>query len=1392
MRIALLGSLQVDEGRTALSPRDRVVLLALASRPGVELSTETLAETLWGEDLPDSWQKVVQGCISRLRKALGPEAVETTAHGYRLVLHRDDLDHLQFENLLTRARRLLSDGEPERALFLTRQARELWRGEPFAELAEWGPGRVESERLVELSRDGEELHVEAALRAGHHRDVVGEASRLVAEQPMRERRWGLLALAQYLDGRQGDALQTLHRARQTLVGELGLDPGPELAELEQSILRQDPSLAAAPESGGGAGSDCPYLGLLPYDIGDAAAFFGRGGDVSACLRRLDETGVVAILGPSGSGKSSLARAGVAAALERDGRHVHVMTPGTHPADSLTALHPKPQDVLVVDQCEEALALPADSSQRTEFVAALVAFAATGRGLLVVSMRADRLGELSSHPELARLVEAGLYLLGPMSEEDLRQAIEGPAGQAGLRLEPGLVNLLLREVSGEPAALPLLSHVLRQTWFHREGSTLTVEGYAATGGVREAVSQSAEGLFRDLDPARQAIVRELMLRLVSPDEGGDPVRTRVPRRTVMGDAAHSELVEQLVTARLLASDGDTIEIAHESLALAWPRLRSWLDEDVDGLRIMRHVAVAAQSWDELGRPDSELYRGVRQARAAEWLGRSSPTLTREERDFLAASADLADREQQATEEQVRRERRLNNRLRLGLAGTAAALAVAILLGTVAKANGDRADREATSASRQALAADARRLGAEALRSEDLDQSLLLAAAGVSFDDSVETRNYLLETLGRGTALAAATRREAPIFGMAVEPRDGTIATSFIDADIDILDGMTLTSAKPPGQGTRAVGIVASPAGGRFAAAGWTNLVQDRKIPAVVLLDADGARSAVQLGGIPVGFHTFQEMAFSPGGRWFSTTLRPFDGNDQWRTLVWDLTSPGRPVADLALEVGAKPLVSPDGRLLYAKDDGSLQVTDLPSGTTRRVVSAEELGVRTFGEVLVASPDGRLLALAAGDETVVLDRASLTPKWYLPGAGWTTGVAFSPDGRRVAATGDRLIVWDITGDEPKELLFQESPTEWPQFSPDGGTVYATSGGLIQAWDVTGERRFVRVSPGSETWDASIPRWTPALDKVGYGFMGPSFRVHDVASGRLGAEVVVTDMEQRNMFDFAWHPNGSVLNITTGDPVVRIWDARTGKELARHTLDPANSEEGAAFGWFTGDGERLLVSTTTGRLHVLDARSLAPVREPILVNEPVDGEPRDVEGFALSTDGLTVFTRDRIVDLVTGRVRAYPDLGVAFDDVFPSPDGRRLFVDAKDDGSGLLDLTSMTWIARPSPASARMIGYQSVFSDDGTLFASIADDGRVHVWDGVTGALRASMPMDVSGAPAFSKDKKKLLVADQNGSLLTWNLDPASWVATACRLAGRDLTQVEWSTYLPERPYRRVCST
>src|ERR671910_823051 len=449
--IAVLGPLAVDDDVAELGPRDRVVLASLTLRPGDVVSAELLADALWGERPPPSWAKVVQGCVMRLRKKLGPQSIQTLPHGYRLTIAADEIDAHRFERLVDRTRELLTLGEAERAFHAIGQALALWRGRALVDLEGWHAGRVEAGRLEELHLDAQELRVDASLRAGRYREVLAEAQALVAREPLRERRWALLALAQYQAGRQGDALRTLHEARMTLVAELGVDPGPDLAALEQAILRQDPSLVAGsamPEPS----ATCPYLGLVPYDVGDADAFFGRDVALTACLHRLATTGALAVVGPSGCGKSSLVRAGVVAALRSEGRRVVVITPGAHPMDALTVLPTSgPAPVLVVDQCEEAISLCDDAQERADFFAAIADHAA--RAPLVVALRADRLGDVSAYPGFARLVEQSLYLLGAMDDDDLRAAVEGPARQAGLLLEPGLVDLLVREVQGAPGHGP---------------------------------------------------------------------------------------------------------------------------------------------------------------------------------------------------------------------------------------------------------------------------------------------------------------------------------------------------------------------------------------------------------------------------------------------------------------------------------------------------------------------------------------------------------------------------------------------------------------------------------------------------------------------------------------------------------------------------------------------------------------------------------------------------------------------------------------------------------------------------------------------------------------------------------------------------------------------------
>ena len=265
VRVGVLGPLLVGDGAFGLGPRDRVVLSVLAARAGAVVRTDTLAEALWGDDPPASALKVLQGCVLRIRRGIGAEGLRTDAGGYRLALRRDELDATAFEDLVGRARTLLESGQPDRARHLAGRALGLWRGEPFEDLEDWGPAIAARGRLVEQRRDAEELGAEAALALGDHEAVLDDLRRLVAEQPSRERRWQQLALAEYRSGRQADGLATLRTARRHLADELGLDPGPELVALEGHMLGHDPGLDPPPVVS--PTPDCPYPGLLPFDVG---------------------------------------------------------------------------------------------------------------------------------------------------------------------------------------------------------------------------------------------------------------------------------------------------------------------------------------------------------------------------------------------------------------------------------------------------------------------------------------------------------------------------------------------------------------------------------------------------------------------------------------------------------------------------------------------------------------------------------------------------------------------------------------------------------------------------------------------------------------------------------------------------------------------------------------------------------------------------------------------------------------------------------------------------------------------------------------------------------------------------------------------------------------------
>jgi WD40 repeat protein/DNA-binding SARP family transcriptional activator len=1396
--IALLGPLSVnghgDVETVSLAPRDRVVLAALAVHPGEVVSAERLADALWGARPPASWNKVVPGCVMRLRRVLGAEAIETSGHGYRLVVPADEIDAQRFQRLVGRGRQLLTLGEAERAAHQLGEALALWRGRALIELAEWEPGRIEASRLEELRLDAEEARIDACLQSGQHREVLGEAQTRVAEAPLRERRWALLALAQYQAGRQGEALRTLRQARSLLSSELGLDPGPELVALEQAILRQDPSLVAEAVLTEPSAT-CPYLGLVPYDVGDSEGFFGRDAEVAECRRRLAMARVLAVVGPSGCGKSSIVRAGVVAALEREGRRVVVATPGAHPMDTLAWVPADRDTVLVIDQCEEALTLCSDIDEHTQFFHALAERAE--RCPLVVAIRADRLGDLSAHPTFARIVQRGFVLLGAMGEDDLRAAIEGPARQAGLLLEPGLVDLLVGEVADEPGALPLLSHALRQTWQQREGRTLTVAGYRKTGGIRGAVAHTAEEVYQRLPAEQRPLLRDLLLRLVAPSPNGEPVRARVPRRTLAADGVHEGLIEQLAAARLVTTDGEAVALAHEALARAWPRLRAWLDDDVGGQRILRHLAGAADTWEAMGRPESELYRGLRLNQAVDWCDDARPALSPIERAFLEAGTTLAAAEQRVAEEQTRRQVRINRRLRVLLAGVGILLVAAIVAGLLAWRQAERADRAAA-------VADAGRVASFSRTVTDTDRALLLAVEAARLDTSPETRASLLAALARRPAMvASAIGRELPAT-VEVNPVSGRVAVG--GEHVSLHDAGTLgqlARADVPG-----LELAFHPDGRQLAIALGENLLDPRPVR---LVDANTLEDVpVQLGGSIEPEASIWDLDYSSDGQFLAAAISVYStkGQDIGReeVVVWDMTAPSRLPRRIETHAWAAAL-SPDGRMLYVGglevdtrlgvERPGVRVYDVATGRRLRAVyepiESRHLGHRDQSDLLEVSPDGMTLAVGDGTDIVLLEASTLALQRRLSGPPERVQtVEFSHNGTMVASGSDHgtVLVWNVVAGTRRHELQGDVDDVWGlAFSPDDAIVYS-EGGKLLAWDVRGDQRFVRRVVQPEGDDSFSSRAVPAPDgeAVAYfantesGVRQGTIRFRDVATGRLG-EPIETGHANRGA---AWRPPGAEQFATTdGEGFVRVWDWRRGDLVAERKV--AQGYVGGVA--YSADGRRIVVGERSGAVFQVDADTLEPISDRI----EVDAVIRELFATPDADTVLALLAGNSyaVIDLLDGTV-AETELGVDPAWVDVSPDGTRFAVGAATGEVGVADIRTGEWVRPPAGSHDGWV-QRVTYAPDGSVFISAGNDGQVKVWDGRTGEPLATIAPGTSNvwaAGEFLPDGHTIIVATRDGAVYTWDTRVESWIEFACRVAGRNLTDAEWRDTFADRPHRTTC--
>ncbi|MYQ49074.1 hypothetical protein GTW40_29320 [Streptomyces sp. SID4985] len=1063
---------------------------------------------------------------------------------------------------------------------------------------------------------------------------------------------------------------------------------------------------------------------------------------------------------------------------------------------------RPRPVLIVDQFEETFTLCPDETERRVFLRFLHAACtpdpstpgATAPVLAVLGIRADFYEECLGYPELADALQHRHMVLGPLTTAELREAVTGPARAVGLELEAGLTELIVREVTSDgprgahdAGVLPLLSHALLATWQRRKGGRLTLAGYRAAGGIQGAVAATAERAWSGLDPAARTAARLLLLRLVRLGEDTHATRRRGTRRQLAEESTDpgktEESLEALVRARLVTLDADTVEITHEALLHAWPRLRHWIDDNrTEHLRRQR-LEEDGRAWESSSRDSSLLYQGSRLEQARDWAESAGDTyLTRGAKEFLAASVRL------------RRRTVLISR-----AAVAALVALAVL-----------AAGSAVIASRQRDDAVFEQVLAEADRVQHTDPSLaarldLVAHQLRPDDNGAYSRLISIVNAPLATPLSGHT---GAVYLTTFSPDGRTVATASYDRTVRLWDVTDRKTPSPLGKPlTGHTGWVSSavfsPDGHTLASAGDDGTVR--------LWDTTDRRHPTPIGAPLTGHEgTIYLVAFSPDGHTLASA-----GED--RTVrLWNVADPRRPQALGTLRGSAAAVrsvaFSPDGRTLASGgDDDTVHLWNVADPRRPRAIRRALTGHTDLVHSVAFSPDGHTLASGSADDTIRLwnvadpDRPAPLGDPLTGHTGPIWSVAFSPDGRTLAAASadSTASLWNV-GDPASpsqvgEPLAGGSGEMYALgFSPDGRTLATGSGdGKVRLWSVPVSDMIGRV--GAFRPDGKVLA-TAARDG--------RIRLWKVtAPGRpvpLSAPFMPADGGERSLM---YSPDGRTLAVLTGSGAVRLWNVADPAHPvpAGPPLRLLTRFMGSDALAFSPDSRVLATAYDEHRLrlwNVADPAHATPL------GEPLSGHRGYINGLEFAPHGhiLASGSADGTIRLwdVTRPARPSP-LGRPLtghagpvNALAYSPDGHTLASGGDDDTVRLWNVTD--------PASAASVGRtltghteavtSLTFSADGHTLASGGDDNTVRLWDVADPASAA--PIGQSMSPyaktgnflSFSPGRHVLGVSSGADTVRLWSLDPDAAIRHICALTENVLTPARWHEYLPRLSYDPPC--
>jgi WD40 repeat protein len=1162
----------------------------------------------------------------------------------------------------------------------------------------------------------------------------------------------------------------------------------------------------------------PYKGLRAFQEADASDFFGREALTQRLLARLGESTplarFLAVVGPSGGGKSSVVRAGVVPALRRGvlpgSRHWYVleMIPGAQPmAELATALLRvavgQPPDllgqlqrdergllhvvqellpggtetelVLVIDQFEEVFTLVEDEATRIHFLNSLLA-AVTGphaRLRVILTLRADFYDRPLLYSGLSELVRQRTEVVTPLAAEELQRAIVGPAERAGVSLEMDLIGAIIHDVGEQPGTLPLMQYALTELFERRVGRVMVLDAYQSSGGVMGALARRADETYNGLNEQEREAARQLFLRLVTLGEGTEDTRRRVLRselaavvheqRTIdHGQRTIDRVIDTYGKYRLLTFDRDpmtrgaTVEVAHEALIRTWGRLRDWLDQSRDDLRLQRRLAAAAIEWNNAGRDPSYLATGVRLEQFADWATDTQLALNVDERAYLDAS--LAERDARNAQDVSRREREaaLEQRSRRVLRALVGVFVVAtvLALGLAALAFTQRqaAQQQRAIAEQQKVVADqsaawvrflALSSAAQAALSQgNADAALMLATIANSLPEHTRDAERLLSEAAYAPGTRYRQIEAGGVQGLDFSPDGRTFLVGSTDKTIVLRDSATGQQIRTfEGHTSQVQSVAFSPDSTRAISGSQdkTVILWDvatgkliRRFPQVHTADvkqvvfSPNGRTAVSAGGdalvILWDVETGQEIrrfsghtqqvrgvAFSPDGKLLLT------GGGEADLMLWDVASGQRlRVFDHqhSQEIDSVAF-SPDGRTaLSGSKDTTMILWDVATGKLlqRFRGHTREVWVTRF------SPDGRLAISGGLDNRIGLWNLSTGQNIrFLTGHGAAVrAVAISPDGRRVLSGSEDFTVrlWDLdNGAQVRRFDGHTDEVTAVAFSPDGKQLLSGSEDTAtHLWDIAGGRdvrppallhedgvRAVAFSPDGKTALSGSGDSKIILQDVATGSFIRRFDGH---TGSVNSVVFSPDGKTAL--------SGASAGDTVSDPeYIILWDVATGRKI-RTFKGHSDSVSAVAFG---PDGKTALSASTDTTLILWDVATGTPIRT-------LKGHKAKIRALAISPDGKTAVSGDEqrtiiLWDLATGaRIRTFEGQhnGGIFALAF-SPDGQTF-------ASGSEDTTVLLWDISAGVPIRRFAGHDAVvhglaFSPDGRQLASASADRSVRLW-------------------------------------------------------------------------------